>query len=153
MIAYKDIVSLGVNSYKSKRELNNIFKLQAMKNKLFTIIRYIFGIFLLFFGFDHFFSYIPFPEMAQEANAYFANLLSTGAMQLVGVVEIVSALAFIFNKYGALMSIILMSVSINAVLFHIALDPQKIYGALILLILNLSMLYFYKNQYSQLLKP
>ena len=152
LIAYKDIVLLGLNSYKLKQELNNIFKLQAMKNKLFTIIRYILGIFLLFFGFDHFFNYIPFPEMAPEANAYFANLLSTGVMQLVGVVEIVSALAFIFNKYGALMSIILMSVSINAVLFHIALDPQKIYVALILLILNLSMLYFYKNQYSQLLK-
>jgi hypothetical protein len=45
-----------------------------MKNKLFIIIRLIFGIFLLFFGFDHFFNYISFPEMATEANAYFANL-------------------------------------------------------------------------------
>ena len=123
-----------------------------MRNKLFMIIRIIFGIFLLFFGFDHFFNYIPFPEMTSEANAYFANLSSTGAMQLVGILEIVSALAFIFNKYGALMAVILMSVSINAVLFHLALDPQKIYGALVLLLLNISMLYYYKNQYSPLLK-
>ena len=123
-----------------------------MKNKLFMIIKIIFGIFLLFFGFDHFFNYIPFPEMTTDANAYFANLSSTGAMQMVGIVEIASALAFIFNKYGALMAVILMSVSINAVLFHIALDPQKIYGALVLLLLNISMLYFYKNQYNQLLK-
>ena len=123
-----------------------------MENKLFMIIRIIFGIFLLFFGFDHFFNYIPFPEMTTDANAYFANLSSTGAMQMVGIVEIASALAFIFNKYGALMAVILMSISINAVLFHIALDPQKIYGALVLLFLNISMLYFYKNQYSQLLK-
>ncbi|MGO2358559.1 DoxX family protein [Mesonia sp.] len=123
-----------------------------MKNKIFMIIRIAFGIFLLFFGFDHFFNYIPFPEMTTEANAYFANLSSTGAMQFVGIVEIVSALAFIFNKYGALMAVILMSVSINAVLFHMALDPQKIYGALVLLLLNISMLYFYKNQYNQLLK-
>ena len=123
-----------------------------MRNKVFMIIRIIFGIFLLFFGFDHFFNYIPFPEMTSEANAYFANLSSTGAMQLVGIVEIVSALAFIFNKYGALMAVILMSVSINAVLFHLALDPQKIYGALVLLLLNISMLYYYKNQYSPLLK-
>lgn len=124
-----------------------------MKNNLFTITRFIFGIFLLFFGFDHFFNYIPFPEMAPEANAYFANLSSTGTMQLVGVVEIIAAFAFIFNRYGALLSVILMSVSINAVFFHIALDPQKIYGALALLGLNLGMLYFYRSQYSQLLKP
>ncbi|OGX84880.1 DoxX family protein [Hymenobacter glacialis] len=123
-----------------------------MTSKLFTSVRILFGVFLLFFGFDHFFNYIPFPEMAPKADAYFASLSSTGVMQMVGVVEIVSALAFIFNKYGALMAVILMSVSINAVLFHISLDPAKIYGALMLLILNISMLYFYRNQYNQLLK-
>lgn len=123
-----------------------------MQSKIFLVIRILFGIFLLFFGLDHFFNYIPFPEMAPEANEYFGNLLSTGAMQLVGVVEILAALAFIFNKFGGLMALILMSVSINAVLFHIALDPEKIYGALVLLSLNISMLYFYRNQYKDLLK-
>jgi|AntDeeMinimDraft_5_1070356.scaffolds.fasta_scaffold00255_6 hypothetical protein len=123
-----------------------------MNPKLFLTIRIIFGIFLLFFGFDHFFSYIPFPQMAPEANEYFANLLSTGALQLVGVVEIAAALAFIFNKFGALMALILMSVSINAVLFHVALDPEKVIGALVLLILNITMLFAYKNQYKSLLK-
>ena len=88
-------------------------------------MRLIFGIFLLFFGFDHFFNYISFPEMATEANAYFANLRSTGTMQLAGIVEIASALAFVFNKYGALMSIILMSVSINAVFFTWHLTRKK----------------------------
>lgn len=52
--------------------------------------------FLLFFGLDHFFNYIPFPEMAPEANEYFGNLLSTGAIQLVGVVEVLAGLAFIY---------------------------------------------------------
>jgi len=117
------------------------------------IIRYFFGVFLLFFGFDHFFNYIPFPEMAPEANAYFANLLSTGVMYLVGIVEIAAALAIITNKYGALMALILMSVSVNAVLFHIALDPTKIYGASALLILNIIMLFFYKSHYRPLTKP
>ena len=123
-----------------------------MNINTFTVIRIFFGIFLLFFGFDHFFNYIPFPEMAPEANEYFANLLSTYTMQLVGIVEIVAGLAFIFNQYGALMAFILMSVSINAVLFHITLDPEKIYGALTLLLLNLLMIYHYRDQYQALLK-
>lgn len=90
--------------------------------------------------------------MAPEANEYFANLLSTGALYLVGIVEILAALAFIFNKFGGLMALILMSISINAVLFHISLDPGKIYGALILLALNITMLVYYKNAYKNLLK-
>jgi uncharacterized membrane protein len=123
-----------------------------MYHKIFLIIRIFFGIFLLFFGLDHFLNYIPFPEMAPEATAYFGNLLSTGAMQMVGVVEIAAGIAFILNRYGALMAFILMSVSVNAVLFHIFLDPAKIWGALALMILNIAMIFFYKNQYALLLK-
>ena len=123
-----------------------------MNSKLTLALRIFFSVFLLFFGFDHFFNYIPFPEMAPQANAYFANLLSTYAMQLVGIVEITAGLAFLFNKFAALMALILMSVSINAVLFHLFLDPQKIYGALVLLILNIIFLYQYKDKYAALLK-
>jgi predicted membrane-bound mannosyltransferase len=50
------------------------------------------------------------------------------------------------------MALILMSVSINAVLFHVSLDPEKIWGALVLLALNITMVYFYRNQYKDLLK-
>ncbi|TXD46571.1 DoxX family membrane protein [Polaribacter sp. IC073] len=123
-----------------------------MNSKVFLFLRIFFGLFLIFFGLDHFFNYIPFPEMAPEANAYFQNLLSTYAMQLVGVVEVAAGLAFLFNRFGALMSLILMSVSINAVLFHLFLDPEKIYGALILLILNIIFIYQYKEKYAPLLK-
>lgn len=123
-----------------------------MNSKTFLILRIFFGIFLIFFGLDHFFNYIPFPEMAPEANAYFANLLSTYAMQLVGVVEIAAGLAFLFNKFGALMALVLMSVSINAVLFHLFLDPAKIYGALLLLILNIVFIFQYKEKYAALLR-
>ncbi|TLP82196.1 DoxX family membrane protein [Maribacter sp. ACAM166] len=124
-----------------------------MNSKLFIFLRVFFGVFLLFFGLDHFFNYIPFPEMAPEANAYFANLLSTYAMYLVGLVEVAAGLAFIGNRFGALMALILMSVSINAVLFHLFLDPQKIYGALVLLILNIVFLVHYKEKYTSLIKP
>ena len=72
-------------------------------------------------------------------------------MQLVGVVEIAAGLAFLFNKFGALMALVLMSVSINAVLFHLFLDPAKIYGALLLLILNIVFIFQYKEKYAALL--
>lgn len=123
-----------------------------MNSKLLLALRIFFSVFLLFFGFDHFFNYIPFPEMAPQANDYFANLLSTYAMHLVGIVEILAGLAFLFNRFGALMALILMSVSINAVLFHLFLDPEKIYGALMLLILNIIFLIHYKEKYALLLK-
>jgi len=44
-----------------------------------------------------------------------------------------------------------MSVSVNAVLFHATLDPANIAGALVLLVLNIAVLFGYKDQYKALL--
>jgi hypothetical protein len=70
---------------------------------------------------------------------------------LIAVVEIVTGLALLFNKWGALMALILMSVSVNAVLFHVTLDPGNIAAALVVFVLNLLVLYGYKSKYKELL--
>jgi hypothetical protein len=66
-------------------------------------------------------------------------------------VEIVAGLALIFNKFGALMSLILMSISINAVLFHLTLEPGSSAGAIVLLVLNILAIVGYKDKYKDLL--
>ena len=94
---------------------------------------------------------MPMPELSADAGAYFGALSNSKTIILVALVEIVAGLALIFNKYGALLTLILMSVSINAVLFHTVLDPGGIGGALVLLILNIAVLFGYKDKYKTLL--
>ena len=72
-------------------------------------------------------------------------------MTLVAIVEIAAGLALLLNKYASLMMLILMSISVNAVLYHATLDPASIGMALALLILNIIMLYAYKDHYKSLL--
>lgn len=91
------------------------------------------------------------PELSGDAGAYFGALTSSKTMMLVGIVEIVAGLALIVNKYGALLALILMSISVNAVLFHAVLDPGGIGGAAVLLILNIAVLFGYKAKYKGLL--
>ena len=122
-----------------------------MNSKVFLVLRILLGLFVLVFGLNKFFDFIPMAEMSADAGAYFGALTSTKTITLVAIVEIVAGLAIIFNKYGALMAIILMSVSVNAVLFHATLDPANIAGAVVLLILNLAVLYGYKDKYKELL--
>jgi len=43
-----------------------------------------------------------------------------------------------------------MSVSVNAILYHIAMDPDAIGMAVGLIILNIVMLYGYKDKYKEL---
>lgn len=122
-----------------------------MNSKVSMVIRLLLGLMLLVFGLNKFFWYLPAPEgMSADAGAYFDALNSVNVVTLIGVVEVVTALTLIFNKFGALMAVILMSVSVNAVLFHVTLDPGNIGPAIALLVLNILVLYGYKDKYKEL---
>lgn len=122
-----------------------------MKSKILMAARIILGVFVLIFGVNKFLNFLPMLELSPEAGAYFGALGSAKVITLVAIVEIVAGIALITNKYGALLSIILMSVSVNAVLFHATLAPEGIAPALLLLILNVIALYNYKERYKGLL--
>ncbi|MEM9680146.1 MAG: DoxX family membrane protein [Bacteroidota bacterium] len=121
-----------------------------MNSKVFMVLRILLGIFILVFGANKFFEFLPAPELEGDALNYFIALSNSKTMDLVAIIEIVSGLALIFNKSGALMALILMSISVNAVLFHAVLDPGGIGGAAALLVLNILVLYGYKDNYKGL---
>jgi len=124
-----------------------------MNSKVFKVLRLLLGLFVLVFGANKLYpgGFLDMPEMSKEAGIYFGALTSTKTLMLVAIVEVVAGLALLLNKYGALMSVILMSVSVNAVLFHLTLDLGGIGGAAVLLILNIAVLYGYKDKYKDLL--
>ncbi len=122
-----------------------------MNSKVFMIIRILLGLFVLVFGLNKFFHFIPMEEMSADAGAYFAALSSAKVITLVAIVEIVAGIGLIFNKYGALLALILMSISVNALLFHLTLEPGSSAGAIVLLVLNIAVMIGYKDQYKGLL--
>ena len=122
-----------------------------MNAKVLLVLRIVFGLFLITFGLNKFLQFMPMGEMGEAAGSYFGALMSTKTLMLVAIVEIAAGLSLLLNKYAALMMLILMSISINAVLFHATLEPGSIPGALVLLVLNVVMLYAYKDKYKDLL--
>ena len=123
-----------------------------MNSKVFMVLRILLGLFVLVFGLNKFIEFLPTPEdMSEDAMTYFGALVNSKTMVLVAIVEIVAGLALILNKFGALLALILMSVSVNAVLFHAVLDQANIAGALVLLVLNIAVVIGYKDQYKALL--
>jgi putative oxidoreductase len=123
-----------------------------MNTKVFMAVRLLLGLMLLVFGINKFFNFLPAPEgMSADAVAYFGALTSAKVITLVAIVVVLAGLALIINKFGALLAIILMSVSVNAVLFHATLDPGNIAPAMALLVLNIVIVYGYKDKYKALL--
>ena len=93
----------------------------------------------------------PPPPPSDDAIAYWSALMTTHTMTLVAIVEIAAGLSLLFKKYVGLMMLILLSVSINAVLYHIALDPAQVAMAVVLLLLNVAVMYVHRNEYKSLL--
>ncbi len=121
-----------------------------MNSKVLLVLRIFFGVFLVFFGANKFY---PMLEMIppESALGYWEALSTVGAMKIVAILEIVAGLALLFNKFAPLMMVILMSISVNAVLYHLAYDSGTIGGSIVLLVLNVVMLYAYKDNYKGLL--
>ena len=122
-----------------------------MNSKVLMVLRILLGVFILVFGLNKFFNFIPMDPPTGDAGAYFGALANSKTLMLVGIVEIAAGIALLLNKFGALMALILMSISINAVLFHLTLDPANSAGAIVLLVLNIIALYGYKDKYKDLL--
>ncbi|RIA10537.1 DoxX-like protein [Flavobacteriaceae bacterium MAR_2010_72] len=123
-----------------------------MNSKIFMVARILLALLVLVFGLNKFFNYLPAPEgMSEAAGAYFGALASAKVITLIGVVEVLTGLALLFNKYGALMAIIFMSVSVNIIMYHVNLDPGNIGPGLAVFVLNIVVLFGYKDKYKSLL--
>ena len=122
-----------------------------MSSKVFMALRLVLGILSLVFGINKFINFLPLPELSGDAANYFIALTNSKAMALVGAVLIIGGLALLFDKYSALVTLILMSISVNAFLFHAVLDSSGIARTSILLILNIAVLIGYKDKYKPLL--
>ncbi|MEM1257395.1 MAG: DoxX family membrane protein [Bacteroidota bacterium] len=123
-----------------------------MSAKIFMAVRILLGVFVLVFGLNKFLHFLPDFELNEAGQNYFGALVASHTMTMVALVEIVAGLALVFNKWGSLMTLILMSVSVCAVLFHATLDPANIGGALVLLVLNIVTLLGYKDRYADILR-
>lgn len=122
-----------------------------MNSKVFLVLRIVFGLALLFFGANKLFHFMDPPPPPDAAMGYWEALMTSKTMTLVAIVEILAGLSLLVNKYGALMMVILMSVSVNAVLYHATLDQGGLVMGGVLLLLNIVMLYGYKDKYKDLL--
>ena len=122
-----------------------------MNSKVLSVLKIVFAIFLLFFGANKLFHFFDPPSPPAGAMGYWEALMASKTMTLVAIVEIAAGLSLLLKKYASLMMIILMSVSVNAVLYHLTLDPASVMMAVVLLVLNVVMLYAYKDSYKELL--
>ncbi|MGI9650414.1 MauE/DoxX family redox-associated membrane protein [Chryseobacterium sp. RLHN22] len=119
------------------------------------IISLLFGLMFINAGLNKFLNYMPMPKPTPEQMKIFEafNQLHW-LMPLVGAVEVIGGLLFIFPKTRALGSIVILPVMAGIILHVFTIDksPMNMSIAGILFLINLWMIFDNKEKYKALLK-
>ena len=122
-----------------------------MKNALSKVIQWVFGLVLIFFGLNGFLQFMPSPEFNEVGSAFLGALFSTGYIfPLMSAVWIVIGILFLLNRWSAFGAVVIFPISLNLIFFHLFLDVTGILFGLIVFVLNIYLLWVYRNTYKPL---
>jgi len=106
-----------------------------------TILSTLFGLMFLNAGVDKFLHYMPMPEMPAEMmkiNEAFGTIV--WLMPLVGAIEILGGLLFVFPKTRALGAIIILPVMVGIIIHNAVYMPSGLSIAGVFFIINIWMI-------------
>ncbi|MDH6251400.1 putative oxidoreductase [Chryseobacterium sp. H1D6B] len=118
------------------------------------ILCLLFGLMFINAGLDKFLHYMPMPQLTEVQKKIFGAFMELGwLMPLVGTVEIVGGLLFIFPKTRALGAIIILPVMVGIVLHNAYRDPSSmgITISLVLFLINLWIIADNRGKYKALI--
>ena len=92
-----------------------------------AIARILMGAIFVFFGSNIFFHFLPNPPMPPGPMANFTGaLFVTHYIHFVGVIQVVSGILFLFNRFVPLALTMIAPVIVNILLFHSLMAPSGI---------------------------
>ncbi|MBE0424108.1 MAG: DoxX family membrane protein [Lutibacter sp.] len=113
-----------------------------MNPKFIMALRLLLGLILLVFGANKFLQFMPSPPMEGPPADFFGALFATGYMiPLIAITEIVAGVLLLTNKWTGLALVLVAPISVNIVMFHLALAPAGIAAAAVVAVLNVVLIY------------
>jgi len=120
-----------------------------MKQKVLFVLSLLFGLMFINGGLNKFFNYMPMPTDLPEnlVKVMKAFMEISWLMPLVGIVEILGGVLFIFPKTRALGAIVIFPVMIGIVLTNTVTEPSGAPLSLVLLAINLWVIFENREKY------
>lgn len=117
-----------------------------------TIARLLLGLAFVVFGLDYFFHFMPpMGEPSAEGMAYLDALFATGFMfPLIKGIEVLAGVLLLSGFLVPLALALLAPLLLNIALYHLALDPNGLWLALVLAALELFLLWAYRDNFRAL---
>ena len=116
------------------------------------IFSLLFGLLFINAGINKFIPYMPMPELtAEQLELYQAIEKLKWITPLVGIVEIIGGILFIFPRTRALGAIVILPVMVGIVVHNYTFEPSGLAIAIPLLLINLWMIIDNRAKFAPLL--
>jgi putative oxidoreductase len=115
------------------------------------IVRTLMGLMFLFSSVVILFNLMPQPALEGNVKLFMVGIgASVYLLPLIKITELVCSIALITGRFVTLATVILFPIIVNIVFFHAFLEPSGLTIAVPLLIGDLFLAYYYRNNYKAL---
>ncbi len=124
-----------------------------MKTKIILGIQILAGLLVIVFGLNGFLQFLQMPPANEQMAAFGTAVYKTKYIfPFMAIVEIITGISFLLNKYTSLMAVILFPFMLNALLAHLFLDMNGITPSAFIVFSLLIVMYKNKKAYELLFK-
>jgi putative oxidoreductase len=118
------------------------------------IVRILLGLIFVVFGLNIFLNFIPAPPPPPgPAGDYFKVFSASGYLYVVGAVQLLSGLLLLIGRFVPLALTMLAAMIFNILVFHILMAPEGIAMGIVVAVLELFLVWSYRDRFAGILRP
>ena len=118
-----------------------------------AIVRVLLGLMFLLFGLNGFLNFIPTPkDLPPDIVTVSGALMKAGYMTVVSGAEVLVALFLLTNRFVPLALALLAPIIVGIITFHVAIAPQTIAPAIVVLLMELYLAWAYRGAFKPMLR-
>ena len=123
--------------------------------KIATVIaRVLLGLIFVIFGSNAFLHFLPMPPLPQGlAGEYLHAFLASGYVYFIGGFQVIGGVLLLIGRFVPLGLTILGAIIVNIWLFHILMAPEGFPPALVVTVLELFLVWRYREAFAGLMRP
>lgn len=116
------------------------------------IVRILMGLMFAFASITVLFKLMPQPEPTGNVKIFMDGMAATVYMMTaIKVIELICSVAFLSGRFVPLATVVIFPINVNILLFHLFMAPEGLPVAVLLMIGNLLLAWYYRDRYKAML--
>jgi len=119
-----------------------------------VIARVLLGLTFIVFGSNAFFHFLPMPPLPRGVTGeYLHSFFESGYVYAIGGLQVIGGLLLLIGRFVPLGLTILGAIIVNIFIFHILMAPEGLGPAIIVGVLELFLVWRYREAFKGILSP